>query len=365
MRASAATAPVDRLGLQCHVDDPFLVARGTKKGRTIEFGCILVLWRALNCCLAWNKGALGQCVEWIGGSLRLNVGHSNEDDDAVIVSIGEAKLIKVHKIATALQDESMVDRTRVKEFAGLCSWIGSIVPNVNPFTQMLWAAASAKPSVNESQQKISTSRVRLPLQWLHAMARDRTIDAKRIFHIRERPGRSWITFDASLTGGGATLHLNKDVTEPATEFFSTTWTSEDHRCIGAQEGDPSFQAHWESYALLVACITWKARLQEARTSLSFRGDAKGVLQGVLARRAKNPGINKIVAETMLVLSETAHEFAAVHFWSEDNAVCDMLSRREEAGFMKPRELAQSRECEACRKEPWEFLPGNVRDDPKQ
>ena len=114
----------------------------------------------------------------------------------------------------------------------------------------------------------------------------------------------------------------------------------------------------------MACTTWKERLQEARTSLSFRGDAKGVLQGALARRAKNPGINKIVAETMLVLSETAHEFAAVHFWSEDNAVCDMLSRREEAGFMKPRELVQSRECEASRKEPWKFLPGNVRDDPK-
>ena len=52
MRASAATAPVGRLGLQSYVDDPFLVARGTKKGRTIEFGCILLLWRALDCCLA-------------------------------------------------------------------------------------------------------------------------------------------------------------------------------------------------------------------------------------------------------------------------------------------------------------------------
>ena len=179
MRASAATTPVDRLGLQCYVDDPFLVARGTKKGRTIEVGCFLLLWRALNCCLTWNKGALGQCIEWIGGSLRLNVVRSNENGDAVIVSIGEAKLIKVQKIATALQDESMVDRTRVKEFAGLCSWIGSIVPNVKPFTQMLRAAASAKPSVNESQHKMSSSRVRLPLQWLHAMARDRTIDAKQ------------------------------------------------------------------------------------------------------------------------------------------------------------------------------------------
>ena len=98
MRASAATAPVDRMGLQCHVDDPRLVALGTKDGSYHRVRmCILVTWRILNCCLAWNEGALGQCVEWIGGSPRLNVGCSSENDDAVIVSIGESKLTKCRR----------------------------------------------------------------------------------------------------------------------------------------------------------------------------------------------------------------------------------------------------------------------------
>ena len=124
MRKSAATTSVDRLDLQCYVDDPFLVTRGTKKGLTIEFVCVLLMWRTLNWCLAWNKGVLGQCVEWIGGSLN---------DDAKIFSIDEVKLIKVQKIATTLQYESMPDRIRVKEFTGLCSRIGSWVSNVKPF----------------------------------------------------------------------------------------------------------------------------------------------------------------------------------------------------------------------------------------
>ena len=192
------------------------------------------------------------------------------------------------------------------------------------------------------------------------MTRNRTIGTKRIFHIRERSGRSWSSFDVSLTGADVALYPDKDVTKAATEFFSITWTSEDHRSIGAQEGDPSFQAHWESYALLLACTTWKERFKEVRTSLSFRCDAKGVLQGVLARRGKNPDIIKIVAETMLVLSGTVHEFAATHFWFEENAVCDMLSRRQESDFMKSRELVQSRECETSRKESWEFLSGDAR-----
>ena len=38
------------------------------------------------------------------------------------------------------------DRKKLKEFAGLCLWVGSVVPIVKLLMQVLWAAAWAPPS---------------------------------------------------------------------------------------------------------------------------------------------------------------------------------------------------------------------------
>ena len=55
------------------------------------------------------------------------------------------------------------------------------------------------------------------------------------------------------------------------------------------------------------------------------------------RRAREPRLNQIVAEIQLYLGEGIHDVSAVHFWSEDNAVCDALSRLGE-GAALPQEL---------------------------
>ena len=57
------------------------------------------------------------------------------------------------------------------------------------------------------------------------------------------------------------------------------------------------------------------------------GDAEGVLKAVVAKRAKSPAINLIVAEINLCLSITSFDLQAAHIWSEENTVADILSRR--------------------------------------
>ena len=81
--------------------------------------------------------------------------------------------------------------------------------------------------------------------------------------------------------------------------------------------------------LLVAVFTWLPILQAHPAELWFRGDARGVLHGVLQRRARNPWLKLIIAESQLVLACSDHTITAEHLWSEQKDICDDLSRQDE------------------------------------
>ena len=78
--------------------------------------------------------------------------------------------------------------------------------------------------------------------------------------------------------------------------------------------------------MLIAISTWASSMPLVRTSLNLRGDALGVLQVVMARRAKSPVINKIIAEIQLLLGGTMFDLYLADVWSEKNEVADKLSR---------------------------------------
>ena len=71
------------------------------------------------------------------------------------------------------------------------------------------------------------------------------------------------------------------------------------------------------------------------SELFVLGDALGVLQAVLAKRARCPDINMQIAEMNLILAATPHELTAAHVWSEENALADALSRLQETGDELP------------------------------
>ena len=107
--------------------------------------------------------------------------------------------------------------------------------------------------------------------------------------------------------------------------------------------------------LLVALWSWRAKFSSPSARLILRGDAKGVLQDVVAQRARNPGINLIIAEMQLALARSAMDLTALHWWSEDNELCDMLSR----GVVPP--ILHSSTCVAAtRRIPWKMLTVQVR-----
>ena len=74
-------------------------------------------------------------------------------------------------------------------------------------------------------------------------------------------------------------------------FIKTKWTTADHQTLEAEAGNPKHQAEWEAYMLLGAARTWHKMLAAHTGKWRMIGYAKGVLQGVIARKAKSPRIN--------------------------------------------------------------------------
>ena len=105
--------------------------------------------------------------------------------------------------------------------------------------------------------------------------------------------------------------------------------------------------------LLIAVSTWGELLAEARCTLELRGDALGVLQAVLSRRARCPAVNSIIAEVQLLLGKSMFDLFAAHVWSEENEVADALSRLSE-GALFPQECSAAKKCPAKRRT-WRFV----------
>ena len=95
-----------------------------------------------------------------------------------------------------------------------------------------------------------------------------------------------------------------------TDYIAAVWSDKDHATLKAEKGNPRHQAEWEAYALLMAVRTWSQKLATFHGTLMVVGDAKGVLQDVVARRARSARLNLIVAEIQLELADTPHELIA-------------------------------------------------------
>ena len=109
--------------------------------------------------------------------------------------------------------------------------------------------------------------------------------------------------------------------------------------------------------MLVALATWGDLFKDPCT-VTIRGDAQGVLQGIIKGQARSAAINLIFAEVQLVLAHLALELTAIHWWSEHNALCDQLSRPDHQ-CEAPGDLKDVQEVAPRRRE-WHFLRRDIR-----
>ena len=322
MRLTSA-ATHGRARMQCFVDDPIITLWGTERRRSHTLVLIVVLWLAMGCKLAWPKGERGRRVEWIGAAIQ--PWKSVTGVSGVTLTITREK---IEKLAT-LCDEVLGTTTpilmsRIRRLAGLATWMAGILPQITVYTARLWAATTTK------QDYINHHQVITPVKWLRALCGQELRPI--LCHSRPPTGYfSLITFDASLSGGGATFqsglrNLTEAASKPIVSYWQANWTDEDLATVQATKGAAADQAKLEAYALLVSVATWAKILNKAQGALHIRGDALGVLQGMLKFKARDPVLNAMAGELAYLIAPIGLDIRAAHIWSERNEVCDYLSR---------------------------------------
>ncbi len=317
------------LRVECYVDDPLLTAAGPRGARRLLLAQTLLLWMALGFKLAWLKGSLGQSVDWIGA--RIHPWVEAGKWLGLVVTIAEKRCQELKELCTSLSRQRLIKKRQLSSLAGLASWMGGLMPQLVPFCRMLWAALTARPD----QPAIHAKQVALPLKWLRAFADDNMNVIKRRCR-KPPPYFNLLSFDGSPTGGGATLTLAATSRESQpTYIFATQWNDADERRARATIGDPASQHLWEAYALLEAIRAWHPVWSCTSANLVLRGDAKGVLQSALKLRGREPNLNRLMCELALYLAPHGMALDACHVWSEDNALCDTLSRLAGTSVLPP------------------------------
>ena len=109
-------------------------------------------------------------------------------------------------------------------------------------------------------------------------------------------------------------------------YLAFRWTDADLELVGVSRGDSAGQAKLEALTLLTAINSWKPTLTTAQGRRAIRGDALGVLYDVFRFRAKDAVLNDLVRAMALLVAPLGVDLRAAHIWSEQNNVCDLLSR---------------------------------------
>ncbi len=350
MRITAAALYECPARLQCYVDDPILSIVGPpRKRREIALGTVL-LWLVLGFDLSWAKGQYGSQVEWIGAMLRSWT--SPTGAPGVTVTLPRDKIAKIAELLDSIDAEgATVKKATLRPFAGLATWVASILPQLNPFCRMIWAALAALPAENWVYRR----QLVVPLRWFRAFTTMSMEPVER--HCRYPPEYyTCITFDGSPWGGGATIQFGlasmaARSSTPIAAYWQRRWTAVDERTLEATRGDPASQARWEAFSMLLAVHAWMPLLHVSEGKLVICGDALGVLQDAVKFRGRDPIINTVMAELALLLAPLGVELEGVHIWSERNAICDQLSRVFDVAAPGPREL---RDVPVTRDTPLEY-----------
>ena len=70
------------------------------------------------------------------------------------------------------------------------------------------------------------------------------------------------------------------------------------------------------------------------------GDALGMLSGAAKFRSKDPVINEVFMELALLIAPRGDTLEAMHIWSEENLLADVLSRIADDSCTLPAILAK-------------------------
>ena len=120
MRLSSAVWDVTQLRLQCFVDDPWAVARGSRRRRHHLLAVVALFWCSLGLRMSWKKMQYGPQVTWIGLKMSLSL----ED---VVLSLPEKFQTKALREVQAILQLEAVPVARLRSLVGTLMWMTGVV----------------------------------------------------------------------------------------------------------------------------------------------------------------------------------------------------------------------------------------------
>ena len=178
MRLTSAVMKDEPPCLECFVDDPLFTIGGNEIERVRLFSMVVILWLALGFRISWKKGSRGRKIEWIGIVIQEWLSATR-----VLGVTFTMSAERIEKLATTCKElaaePGTVSRNKLRQLAGLATWIAGVLPQLTAYTAMLWAAiACAKKG------RVETAHVRRPLRWLMQLCQSGFMPVQR--HCRKR-----------------------------------------------------------------------------------------------------------------------------------------------------------------------------------
>jgi hypothetical protein len=202
MRLTQGALDADVARLQCFVDDPIAVVRGTAAEIRKEIAFMLLFWAVLGLRFAYSKAKMGETVPWIGALVSVDTAAQ-----ACTVSLPQEKIEAITmKCSDLLKGRGMVPADVVQRLAGQLSWVGGIAPQLRPFTRQLWGGLSSPVRANMRQKNgkklIFLKQIAGALEWTLKFTKGFRNGLQRTYKVtdEEAPG-VYIEFDASIYGG--------------------------------------------------------------------------------------------------------------------------------------------------------------------
>ena len=158
--------------ISTYVDDPIIVAAGTKPQRRRVFATVLLLWCALQLPLSFNKAVTGANVTWTSAEfaptrslLTVRVKQSIVDDTAELV----------HRFLRC----NYIRFKELRSFTGKVTHIASLVILVRPFLAELYAALYSPEAAKTGF--VWTRQSKHTLSWIAALLAEGNFSLERRF----------------------------------------------------------------------------------------------------------------------------------------------------------------------------------------
>ena len=195
MRLTRSLFKPSELRLQCFVDDPLAAIKGTPLRRKTIIATITLVWEALNCKLAYQKGQTGPSVEWTGAEFAITPG-------VLIAKVKEAIITDIKMSLEAFSKINKIPLKDLRSFTGKVNHAAGLLVPIRPFLQTLWAALYQADNVRT--RRVWKKCISQTLLWLQAVFNNAApIGLERKFNLRDVLGQGdhlEISTDASPHG---------------------------------------------------------------------------------------------------------------------------------------------------------------------